>query len=176
MATINILQSEIEEILDREDVCWKQCAKRNWYLNGDKNTQFFYSWANHRRKINSIKIITDANGRVLRHKKKVSKHIIDYFGDLFTTLGPVGIVHCMDSVEPRVTNEMNSGLLRPFVAEEVRMTLFQMHPLKSPNPNGFSNGLIKILGTQWVRILRGLHFISSMAVLLMQLSMRQIFA
>jgi hypothetical protein len=36
-----------------------------WYCQGDHNTQFFHSWANHRRKINSICSITDAQGRTL---------------------------------------------------------------------------------------------------------------
>jgi hypothetical protein len=33
---------------------------------------------------------------------------------------------------------MNAKLLKPFVAEEVVVALWQMHPLKSPGPDGFS--------------------------------------
>jgi hypothetical protein len=33
---------------------------------------------------------------------------------------------------------MNAALLKPFVAKEVVVALGQMHPLKSPGPDGFS--------------------------------------
>jgi len=35
---------------------------------------------------------------------------------------------------------MNDMLLMPFVEEEVRGALFQMHPLKSPGPEGYNAG------------------------------------
>jgi len=52
--TIKCLQAEIDGIIEREDIKWKQRAKQNLYQKGYRNTQFFHSWANHRRKINSI--------------------------------------------------------------------------------------------------------------------------
>jgi hypothetical protein len=50
----------------------------------------------------------------------------------------VGIEECLEGLEARVTPEMNEWLLRPFVAEEVDFALSQMHPLKSPRPDGFA--------------------------------------
>jgi hypothetical protein len=38
----------------------------------------------------------------------------------------------------RVTEEMNIGMLRNFTETEVEIALKQMHPLKSPGPDGFS--------------------------------------
>jgi hypothetical protein len=35
---IRQLQFEIEAILEREDLRWKQRAKLNWYLHGDQTT------------------------------------------------------------------------------------------------------------------------------------------
>lgn len=67
---IKHLQEDIDIILEREDVRWKQRAKQNWYRHGDRNTQFFHAWANHRRRINSIRSITNAQGRTCTTKKK----------------------------------------------------------------------------------------------------------
>jgi hypothetical protein len=61
---IKRIKAEIDEILLREDLHWKQRSKHNWYQNGDRNTQFFHSWANHRWKTNTIRSITDGAGRV----------------------------------------------------------------------------------------------------------------
>jgi hypothetical protein len=52
---IKRLQTEIDFILDQEDLRWKQRAKQNWYQVVDQNMPFFHAWANHRRKINTIK-------------------------------------------------------------------------------------------------------------------------
>jgi hypothetical protein len=41
-------------------------------------------------------------------------------------------------MEARVTEEMNIGMLRNFTETEVEIALKQMHPLKSPGPDGFS--------------------------------------
>jgi hypothetical protein len=139
-AAIRLLQSEISEILEREDMRWKQRAKQNWYAHGDINTQFFHSWANQHRKTNSIRSVTDATGRVWRAKKEVSKQFVEFYEMLFSSQQPTGIAACLDNLEPRVSTDMNSKLIRPYTEEEVRFALFQMHPLQSLGPDGYSAG------------------------------------
>lgn len=46
LAEINQIQTEINLLLEMEDLRWRQRAKRNWYQHGDRNTQFFHAWAN----------------------------------------------------------------------------------------------------------------------------------
>jgi hypothetical protein len=95
-------------------VHWKQRAKQNLYQNGDRNTQLFHSWANHRRKINTIRRIINGNGRAWRKEEDISKLFIDYYKMLFSSSNPVGIEGCMNSIECRVSNSMNQRLSRPF--------------------------------------------------------------
>lgn len=59
---IRSIQLEINTLLEQEDIRWKQRAKRTWYRCGDKNTKFFHTYANQRRKKNLIKSIsTESN-------------------------------------------------------------------------------------------------------------------
>jgi coenzyme F420-reducing hydrogenase alpha subunit len=46
-AEIKRIKAEIEFLMNQEDTKWKQRAKQNWYLYGDRNTQFFHAWADH---------------------------------------------------------------------------------------------------------------------------------
>jgi exonuclease III len=135
---IKKLQTEIDFLLEQEDIRWKQRAKQNWYRQGDRNTPYFHSWASHRRKVNQIQKIQDDEGRIWNKPEEISKSFIDYYQDLFTTCGVHGVEECLMGLDPRVTDAMNGELLRNFSMVEVDAALKQMHPLKSPGPDGMS--------------------------------------
>ncbi|KAH9718961.1 reverse transcriptase domain-containing protein [Citrus sinensis] len=59
---------------------------------------------------------------------------------IFETIREIGapiaeVIHC---VETKITNEQNSMLLTPFSATDVKEALFDMHPDKSPGPDGMN--------------------------------------
>lgn len=146
---IRQLQPKIEAIMEREDLRSKLRAKQSWCCHGDQNTQYFHSWANQRRKSNNIRIIIDEHGHVWIRKKDVCRVFVGYYEQMFQSQGSVGVEDCLNNVESRVAEEMNARLLRPFMKDEVRSAMIQMHPLKSPGPDGYSTiffFLIKNLG------------------------------
>ncbi|XP_042965938.1 uncharacterized protein LOC122299618 [Carya illinoinensis] len=136
---IKQVQAEIGVCLEMEDLKWRQRAKVDWYKLGDRNTQFFHSCANQRRKTNSIKYIFD--GQNVRHTNHTQIELIfnSYFQDLFTSSRPSSedIEECLKGVETYVTAEMNSYLTKQFTRIEVEAAIKQMAPLKSPGPDGF---------------------------------------
>ena len=64
---------------------------------------------------------------------------MSYFEELFRSTQLVNPNDTLSAMESVVTMEANQNLLHPFVAEEVRATLFQMHPSKAPGPDGMSS-------------------------------------
>ena len=44
----------------------------------------------------------------------------------------------IDSVDRVVTEDMAQALTRPYIADEVKTTLFQMHPSRAAGPDGMS--------------------------------------
>ncbi len=66
-------------------------------------------------------------------------NIVDnYFANIFASSNPHSFEESLATVERKITPAMNQLLCAPYSAEEVRQALFQMHPSKSPGPDGMS--------------------------------------
>lgn len=55
---------ELEELLDSEELLWRQRAKVQWFSEGDKNTKFFHAQATRRARINDITGLRDGVGNL----------------------------------------------------------------------------------------------------------------
>lgn len=73
---IKALQSEIDKILEIEDIKWKQRAKQNWFKQGDQNTKCFHAWANHCQKVNHTSSITNEEGTLWQTSKDIDSALI----------------------------------------------------------------------------------------------------
>jgi hypothetical protein len=59
---IKKVQDELGQLLDKEDIWWRQHAKEEWLKLGDRNTRFFHACASTRRRQNHVGTIKDENG------------------------------------------------------------------------------------------------------------------
>ena len=59
---INRLRSEINDLLDSEEMLWHQRSRVQWYGQGDHNTKFFHSKATQMKMKNMITGLCDENG------------------------------------------------------------------------------------------------------------------
>ena len=55
------IKNELNALLEKEELYWKQKARTQWLNEGDKNKGFFHKQATQRRKINTIKGLEDDN-------------------------------------------------------------------------------------------------------------------
>ena len=62
--------------------------------------------------------------------------ILNYVTGIFQTNGQMDTTAVIEAIEPVVTGPMNEYLCQTFQAEEVHKALKQMHPKKSPGPDG----------------------------------------
>lgn len=60
-----------------------------------------------------------------------------FYSSLFSSSSPTKFDEVLDSVEIRVTQEMNEKLLHPFVVSEVHEALAQMKVNTAHGPDGF---------------------------------------
>ncbi|XP_031101849.1 uncharacterized protein LOC116005749 [Ipomoea triloba] len=70
--------------------------------------------------------------------------VLDYYHNhnIFNSnLAATSVDTFVASITPRVSQEQNDSLLRPFEVEEVRSAIFSMFPDKAPSPDGMNPGL-----------------------------------
>jgi hypothetical protein len=108
------LAKEIEKLLEQEELFWAQRSRVNWLQFGDKNTNFFHNFASSRRQRKKIKNLKNANGDILEGKEQLNPHISGCFAGLFTTEVEEPDPSLIQLVTPRVTEEMNTDLLKPY--------------------------------------------------------------
>ena len=132
---INKLRRVINDLLDSEEIIWQKLAKVQWLRLGDRNTKYFHSKASKRKKKNMILSLEDEEGNWCNTKEGIANIAISYFKKLYTTSYPTRVVEVIAIIPTRVTSEMNQSLIKEFTKEE-KEALKQMHPIKTPGPNG----------------------------------------
>ena len=135
---VNVLRKELTVLLAKEEVVWRQRSRVNWLTDGDQNTNFFHECAGQRKRTNTIQGLRDNEDIWRTDLREVEQIAIDYFNTLFTSSRPTAVEEVVQVVESVVTPDINEDLLRPFSLDEVKQALFQMHPSKSPGPDGMT--------------------------------------
>ena len=67
---------------------------------------------------------------------KIEEVAVAYFEKLFTSSKPEEFSEILHAVQPKVTTDMNVEQTRVYMAQEVRLALKQMYPLKAPGLDG----------------------------------------
>jgi hypothetical protein len=135
----DFIKEELNNLLEQEDIKWRQRAKENWLRFGDRNSKFFHTCANQKHRSSRISSIKDKNGELCTTKEGIEGAFVDYFNELFKSGENLVVDTCTEALDSRVTNAMNDKLLVVYTVEEISMALHQMPPLKSLGPDGFSS-------------------------------------
>ncbi|XP_019194791.1 PREDICTED: uncharacterized protein LOC109188616 [Ipomoea nil] len=136
------VEKELLFLLEQQHIYWRQRAKEHWYQGGDTNSKFFHNSVKARRRRNSIKRLRDENGDWVREETGLDNVMLNYFNNLFApNYGDMEEV--VEAISERVTERDNAWLLRPLSMEEMRVSIFQMHPDKSPGTDGFGPGFFQ---------------------------------
>ena len=107
--------------------------------NGDLNTKFFHAQASGRKAANKVSSLVDVNGIVQSDLSIMGSIALSYFRNLFSS----GLPN-FDGLEISFTDvvilEENESLVALFSKEEFTKAIKQMHPEKSPGPDGLNLG------------------------------------
>ena len=114
-------QDELNGLLEKDEVYWRQRSRVSWMREGDKNTKFFHAQCNEMRQHNFIKGIRDEHGVWQTKKSRAIDVAIDYFQKNFTSSNPQvsSILGCLEGMEGVINEESNNQLLKDFTSSEV---------------------------------------------------------
>lgn len=144
------IQTEINALLEQEEIAWQQRAKQHWLKDGDNNTRFFHLCANQRRKSNFLACVEDTRGNLYQTHEEINGVFMDHYRKIYSTSTPTGIEDLLHNFNTRIPDACQADLEKPYTREEDRHALFQMDPLKSPRPDGFPACFYqKILASCW---------------------------
>ncbi|RVW25182.1 Transposon TX1 uncharacterized 149 kDa protein [Vitis vinifera] len=77
---------ELEELILREEIHWRQKARVKWVKEGDCNSKFYHKVANGRRNRKYIKELENERGLVLKNAESITEEILLYFEKLYASL------------------------------------------------------------------------------------------
>lgn len=134
---INDINGKLSCILLQEDSYWRQRAKNFWLRDGDTNTKFFYASATARKKKNKINRLKSDADVWVDYQQGLCNLVFDYFSNIYQARQGnfTPVTSCLSRC---ISDEDNGSLTASFTEDEFCRAVFDMHPDKSPGPNGLN--------------------------------------
>lgn len=136
-------QRDLDELLLRECIMWKEKAKAHWLQEGGANTRFFHLTTVIHRSRNHIQyILNNENSRIGEYDQVVNL-FINYYSNLFLSVNPFCSSDCQELFQATITDSMNDSLTVVPTIMEVHKAIFQMANNKSSSgPRWYEPGIL----------------------------------
>ena len=122
---------------------WGKLARKEWLVNGDRNSKFFQYKANFKRKRKLVmKLQNDCGIWDGDHKMIAQKFISDYQQRFKSMHNPTRVLPEL-GLPKLISNLDNNELIKLPNLDEVKTTLFSIDSNKTPGPDGFGAGFFK---------------------------------
>lgn len=127
---IQEMNTKLEEAYSAEEAYWRQRSRLLWLRLGDRNTGFFHATTKGRKRANSFSVIENVEGTMCYKEEEISKVIVNYFHDMFTSMGAANNKEetVRKALKPMVSEEENEKLIATPSAGDPRCSL--LHPCR----------------------------------------------
>ncbi|KAA3469259.1 LINE-1 reverse transcriptase isogeny [Gossypium australe] len=129
-------RDELENVLNHEELLWRQKARCDWLQFRDRNTKFFHCRTMQRRKFNRILALRISNGEWRSEQNTLSDEAVKFFEDLYGE-NPNPMPDVPSDIFTSLKENDIDFLNKPVLNDEIKKALFDMAPLKAPRSDGF---------------------------------------
>lgn len=131
------IQKDLEKWYNYEEAFWKTKATDNNLHLGDKNTGYFHSTATYRARKLRIEAIKKTDDTWCNDKQGIIDTFYTHFASMATSSNPSISEHILQLI-PKCLSDLDNSKLMAIPSElEIKLIVFDMHPNKSPGPDGF---------------------------------------
>ncbi|XP_043687692.1 uncharacterized protein LOC122638906 [Telopea speciosissima] len=130
-------RKKLHDVLLQEEIFWRQKSRVRWLKEGERNTRFFHTIVNVRRRIRRVEKVRDANGEWVHGIEGVAMEAARFFAELFSTQGVRNDEDLLDFIPRVVTDDDNVALLHIPSKEEVKKAVFALSKDSAPGLDGF---------------------------------------
>jgi hypothetical protein len=134
------LQSELAEILKKEEMMWFQRSRAKWLMDGDRNTRYYHLKTINRRRYNNVIMLRNDVGEWVEDPVQLQSMVNNFYYDLFSKSNERWEWMQADVTFPILNRETFDMLGMPIEDQEVKKALFSMSPWKAPSPDGYPAG------------------------------------
>ncbi|XP_043705048.1 uncharacterized protein LOC122654841 [Telopea speciosissima] len=128
----------LNRVLLQEEIFWKEKSRVKWLKEGERNTRFFHSIVNVKRKRSGICKIKNAQGEWILDKEGVNEEAIKYFSDIFSPGSTTSHEDLLNSIPTIISVEENNLLAVTPGFDEVKEAIFALSKDSALGPDGFT--------------------------------------
>ncbi|XP_062079259.1 uncharacterized protein LOC133783627 [Humulus lupulus] len=137
-------RKNLNEVLKREEIFWKQKSRIKWLREGDRSTKFFHASTIIRRRRNYISTLKSFEGTWTYGRESIDKLFLEGFKKQFMparTTFPNGLDGLLDS---SISEQQNEALCLILEATEIEEALNQINSDKASGSDGFPDSFYKL--------------------------------
>ncbi|WJX64016.1 hypothetical protein P8452_48843 [Trifolium repens] len=114
------LQSELSDILKKEELMWFQRSRAKWLRDGDRNTRYYHLKTVKRRRQNNILMLKDEQGQWIDKEDQLQDLANEFYKKLFTDTQISREWFQTEITYPDLDTEMLNTLAAPISNEEIK--------------------------------------------------------
>ena len=154
------LRNQLEELVFKEAVAWRQKMEFRWIKEWDYNSAMFHRMVSFWKSKNIINRIVKEDETVLTDQREIVGEIVSFFENLYKE-GDLGWWDFKEINWGRIAQANALWLERPFEEEEIKKAVFEIDREKSPGPDGYTGAFFQdcwgILKNDMVKIFEEFH-------------------
>nr|XP_027101745.1 uncharacterized protein LOC113722690 [Coffea arabica] len=136
MGSMGSLKKQLKDAYKGEELYWRQKSRIQWLREGDKNTKFFHTSVQGRRRRNRLNKLQREDGTWTESEEAVSTEVAKYYRNLLHSSDVGDLTEVLNGIPHTISDELNGNLMKPVLDEEIKSVIFSMNPDKAPGVDG----------------------------------------